>query len=82
MPDRIGSINLLKVEHMKIKRGLNPEYADFDEIDVDAAEAYDEFDAGNLTFEEFKSLVGPEAAASYVEQYHTPDSLFDNPEDF
>lgn len=71
---------------MKVKRGINPDYADFDEIDEDAAEAFEEFDAGNLSFEEFKALVGPEAAASYVEgcveEGDRPESLFDNPEDF
>lgn len=69
---------------MKIKRGVNPDFADFDEIDEDAAEAFEEFEAGNLSFHEFKSLVGPEAAASYAEKYHggDPDDLFDDPEDF
>lgn len=68
---------------MKIIRGINPDYADWDEIDEDAAGAYEEFDAGILTYEEFKTLVGPEAAAAYVEtlgEDHAP--LFDNPEDF
>ena len=68
---------------MKIKTGVNPDYADFDEIDMDAAEAFDEFDAGNLSLDELKTLVGPEAASSYVEQYQDEaGQMLDNPEDF
>ena len=66
---------------MKIKT-VNPDYADFDEIDEDAAEAFEEFDAGNLTLDEFKALVGPEAAASYAERYDDQDDLLDDPESF
>lgn len=67
---------------MKIKRGVNQDFADFDEIDEDALEAFEEYDAGNLSLDEFKALVGPEAALSYSEKYEEIDSLFDDPEDF
>lgn len=70
---------------MRIRNGLNPDFADYDEVDIDVAEAYGDFDAGNITFEQFKAEVGPEAAASYAEKYAEDDAfgdLFDDPEDF
>jgi len=68
---------------MKIRNGVNPDYADFDEIDQDVEDAYEEFDAGNLTYEELKNLVGPAAAASYAENYRDEvEDLFDDPENF
>lgn len=84
MPDRIGSNHLLKVEHMKIKNGVNPDYADFDEIDTDVEDAILEFESGTLTFDELKALVGPEAAQSLAEKHadYDPYALFDDPEDF
>lgn len=65
---------------MKIKNGVNPDFADYDEIDEDAEDAIQEFEAGIITLDELKALVGPEAAQSLAEQHS--DDLFDNPEDF
>lgn len=68
---------------MKTKNGVNPDFADFDEIDSDAADAFEEFDAGSLTYDQFKALVGAEAAAAYAEKFHGETGhLFDDPEDF
>jgi hypothetical protein len=70
---------------MKIKRGLNPDFADYDEIDTDVVEAYEDFDSGHITYEQFKAEVGPDAAAAYAEKYAEDSAfrdLFDDPEDF
>lgn len=47
---------------MRVIRGVNPDYADFDEIDPDAVGAEDSYMQGVLSFEELASLVGPEEA--------------------
>lgn len=66
---------------MKVVRGVNPDYADYDEIDVDALEAFDEFDRGTITLDELRHLVGPEAARARAQlRYEHPDHLFDDPE--
>ena len=68
---------------MKIVQGVNPDFADFDEIDTDAAEALGEFDQGVITFEELRHLIGSEAARARAHRrYDDPESLFDDPEDF
>jgi hypothetical protein len=68
---------------MKIVNGVNPDYADFDEIDVDALDALDEFDRGMVTLDELRQLIGPEAARARAQlRYEDPESLFDDPEQF
>lgn len=70
---------------MKKIVGINPDFADFDELDADALDAVEEFQQGFLTFEELKTLVGPEAAQAIKEQRYGPDdigALFDDPEDY
>lgn len=69
---------------MKIKRGVNPDFADFDEIDVDVEDAYEEFEAGTLSFDDFREQVGPEAAQAFMERLEGRDEydLFDDPENF
>lgn len=67
---------------MRVIRGVNPDFADFDEVDPDALEALDEFDRGRITLDELRHLIGPEAARARTEmRYEHPDSLFDDPED-
>lgn len=67
---------------MRVVRGVNPDFADFDEVDPDALEALDEFDIGMITLDELRHLIGPEAARARAEmRYEHPDSLFDDPED-
>ncbi len=66
---------------MKIKTGVNPDFADFDEIDEDAECAVQEFQMGTITLDELKALVGPEAAQSLADKNDEYD-FFDNPEDF
>lgn len=70
---------------MKIKRGLNQEYADFDEIDEDIEEARSDFENGRLSFDGLRALIGPEAAQSCLDQLDEDEGLphlFDDPEDF
>ena len=70
---------------MKKITGINPDFADYDELDDDALDAVEEFQNGMLTYDELKNLVGPEAAQAIKEQRYgpdDPDALFDNPEDF
>lgn len=65
--------------------GINPDFADFDELDSDALDAVEEFQQGLLSYEELKNLVGLEAAQSIKEQRYgsdDPDAYFDNPEDY
>lgn len=70
---------------MKNITGINPDFADFDELDGDALDAVEEFQQGTLTFEELRNMVGPEAADAIKERRYgpdyDPDSYFDNPED-
>jgi hypothetical protein len=67
---------------MKVINGVNPDYADFDELDDSVAEAFDEFDAGVLSFEELKIQVGQDAAQAFAESREGDEfsSMFDNPE--
>ena len=67
---------------MKKITGINPDYADFDELDQDALDALEEFAEGQITYDELKSLIGVEAAAAIREHQseHDPDRYFDDPE--
>lgn len=47
---------------MKVVRGINPDFADFDEIDQDALDIIESYGQGLVTFEELALLVGPEQA--------------------
>ncbi len=47
---------------MKVVSGVNPDYADFDEIDPDAVGAEDSYMQGDMSFDELASLVGTEEA--------------------
>lgn len=71
---------------MKIRQGVNPDFADFDEIDQDVEDAIAEFEAGYLTVEELKHHIGPEAVERFLElEEEREDSfegLFDDPEDY
>ena len=71
---------------MKKITGINPDFADYDELDGDALDAVEEFEQGVLTFEELKNLVGPETAQAIKDHKYGPDgdpeALFDNPESF
>lgn len=68
---------------MRVVAGINPDFADDDEIDLDALDALDEFDRGTLTLEELRHLIGPEAARSQAHRrYSDTDALFDDPEDY
>lgn len=77
---------------MRIVRGLNPDFADFDEIDADIEDAYEEFNNGRISYDQLKVNVGPEAAQAhadrvlgtdYADEYMNDISnLFDNPEDY
>lgn len=62
---------------------MNPDYADYDEIDADIEDAIEEYEAGVLTYDELKALIGPEAAQAFLEgDPDDPERYFDNPEDF
>lgn len=69
---------------MKRITGINPDFADHDELDSDALDAIEEFEQGTLTFDELRTLVGPETASAIKEQQYgsdtDPDAFFDNPE--
>lgn len=69
---------------MKKITGINPDFADQDELDEDALDAVEEFTEGQITYGELKTLIGPEAAAAIKEQQgeHDPERFFDNPESF
>lgn len=71
-------------EKMKIKRGINPDFGDYDEIDEDAEFAVEEFHMGTISLTELKALIGPEAAQTLAAQVegHSLTDLFDDPEDF
>lgn len=71
---------------MKKIAGVNPDFADFDELDSDALDAVEEFQEGTITFEELRNLVGADAATSIKEQMECmeefdPERWFDDPED-
>lgn len=67
---------------MKRITGVNPDFADWDELDQDALDAVEEFADGAITFDELKNLIGPEAAAAIKEQQDEsdPERFFDDPE--
>ena len=69
---------------MKIITSVNPDYADFDEIDPDVVEAIEDFYEGRITPEELKILIGPEAAQSLMDLHEEDpvEILFDDPEEF
>ena len=69
---------------MKVQNGVNPDFADFDEIDMDAEYAIAEFDNGAITLDELKALVGSETAQAIAERRDGEEfyRLFDAPEDF
>lgn len=69
---------------MKKITGINPEYADFDELDQDALDAVEEFSDGQISYDELKNLIGTETAAAIREHMgeHDPDRYFDDPESF
>lgn len=71
---------------MKILRGVNPDFADFDEIDVDVEDALNDWNEGIISFEELSRLVGPETAENLrrIRYEETGDeaALFDDPDDF
>lgn len=65
--------------------GVNPDFADFDEIDVDAEDAISEYAEGTLTFAELKIMIGADAARAVEKSVHGGtdfENLFDNPEDY
>ncbi len=68
--------------------GVNPDFADFDEIDMDAEDLIAEFEQGEVTFEELKNIVGHDAARTIQERVHgepdpnDPNSYFDDPSEF
>ncbi len=68
------------------KVGMNPDFADWDEIDLDALEIVEEFYDGTVSFDELKAIVGADAAQSIMDRMLAddldPDKLFDNPENF
>jgi hypothetical protein len=68
---------------MRVLHGVNPDFADFDEIDTDAAEALEEFDQGVITLDELRHLIGPDAARARAQiRYEDPESFFDDPGQF
>lgn len=70
---------------MKKVTGINPDFADFDELDPDALSAVTEFEDGQISFDELKALVGFETATAIREKCYGadgPESLFDDPESF
>jgi len=63
--------------------GINPDFADNDELDMDALEAVEEFQEGQITYDELRALVGPETASMIKDQVYPdydPESFFDDPE--
>lgn len=62
-----------------------PDFADHDELDLDALDAMDEYNQGILSFDELKDLVGQETAQSIrvlANPDHDPNSYFDDPENY
>ena len=55
---------------MKVIRGVNPDYADYDELDPDALGAEDSYMQGELSFDELATLVGPEEANAMKMRRH------------
>ena len=69
---------------VKVLSGINPCWADFDEIDEDALDMMSGYERGDVTFAELVSLVGREQAEEARRQiYGTSgdEDLFDNPEE-
>ncbi len=71
---------------MKVRRGVNPDFSDFDEIDIDAEDAITEFENGTISLEELKHHIGPEAVERFLEDHEDQEgdfeSLFDDPENY
>lgn len=75
---------------MKIRNGLPDgiqDFADFDEMDIDALEALEGFGNGTYSFAELAQLVGQEeaerlSALCYTQETDDIDSLFDDPTSF
>jgi hypothetical protein len=71
---------------VKVRNGVNPDYADYDEMDQDALDAIEEYDQGYLTYDELRAQIGPEAAAELRDRFRETDPYFgdllDDPEDF
>lgn len=72
---------------MKRVNGVNPDYADYDELDQDALDIVEEFYDGSVTYAELKAIVGAEHAEAILAQMDgadgsDPEKFFDNPEDF
>lgn len=70
---------------MKTPIPVNQDFQDWDEIDVDALDAFDDYHEGVISFDELRSLVGTEAA--YVakaknDEKNGEENLFDDPETF
>ena len=71
-------------EYMKTRNGLNPDYADFDEIDEDVTDLIDGWYNGQVTPEELRAVLGREAALAYLEEANVDGQcwgIFDDPED-
>jgi len=63
--------------------GVNPDFADYSELDTDALDAVEEFMDGQISYDELKNLVGTEAASVLKEIHFGKDDLdsyFDSPE--
>lgn len=69
---------------MKIKRGVNPDFADWDELDTDAMDAIIGFEAGTVTYEELQHLIGPEEAHKLLSRREADDmgSFFEDDDDY
>jgi hypothetical protein len=66
---------------MKVRYGLNPDFADFDELDSDVLEAFEDYDSGSITLDELAILVGAEAAEQHASMHSdTYFQLLDDPE--
>lgn len=68
--------------------GVNPDFADQDEIDFDAEDLIIEFEQGTVTFDELKNMVGSDTARTIQERVHgdtdpnNPASYFDDPTEY
>lgn len=65
--------------------GINPDYADFDEIDFDVEDLIFEYEQGTVGFDELRDMVGSDTARTIQERVHgdaDADSLFDDPTRF
>ena len=69
---------------MRVVRGINPDWADDNELDSDALEALEDFHGDRLNYEGLRAVLGKEAAesAAAARGYDNSSQLFDDPEDF